>query len=169
MKQIQKTVDVFVTEDGKEFFARHLAEAHEISLAEIKEASIQQLRNQETLRDHQTKVDEIKAEWRDHPERLEQFLHQLKEKHNEFMQVGMQSGWWSDVTERGDPVPNAVVVDKAILSPEQTTMAHILAELGWFQSVTEARKNGWNKPIELGEFWFFKKTKCLKVIDTTQK
>jgi hypothetical protein len=36
------------------------------------------------------------------------------------------------------------------LNQEFSTMAHIMARAGFFRSVGEARKNGWNKPIPSG-------------------
>ena len=33
---------------------------------------------------------------------------------------------------------------------EKETMAHIMHRIGAFESVSQARKNGWNKPIPLG-------------------
>ncbi len=35
--------------------------------------------------------------------------------------------------------------------PPGATMANVMVKLGVFPSVTQARKNGWDKPIELGE------------------
>lgn len=34
--------------------------------------------------------------------------------------------------------------------PEQATMAHVAHRAGAFPSVSQARKNGWDRPIELG-------------------
>lgn len=34
--------------------------------------------------------------------------------------------------------------------PHGWTMAHVICQAGIFKSVTEARKNGWDKPIEKG-------------------
>jgi hypothetical protein len=34
--------------------------------------------------------------------------------------------------------------------PESWTMAHIMQAAGIFKSVTEAKKNGWDKPIDRG-------------------
>lgn len=36
------------------------------------------------------------------------------------------------------------------LDPEDKTMAHLLARLGKFKSVGEARRNGWDRPIPSG-------------------
>lgn len=43
------------------------------------------------------------------------------------------------------------------------TMAHIMVESGIFKGVNEAKKNGWNKPVEKGEF-FLKKRRTTIVI-----
>ena len=39
-----------------------------------------------------------------------------------------------------------------VLIQEHWLMAHIMVEAGLFSSVSNARKNGWNKPIPKG-FW----------------
>ena len=40
--------------------------------------------------------------------------------------------------------------DVFLFVPEGVTWAHVLAALGCFPSVTQARKNGWAKPIAEG-------------------
>jgi hypothetical protein len=40
--------------------------------------------------------------------------------------------------------------DVFIVVPADATWAHVLAGIGCFPSVSQARKNGWNKPIEDG-------------------
>lgn len=46
--------------------------------------------------------------------------------------------------------------------PEHALMAHAMAKAGIFPSVSQARKNGWDKPMETGE-WTVGKRK-IKVI-----
>lgn len=36
------------------------------------------------------------------------------------------------------------------LTAEYRTMAHIMAKVGFFKSVSDARRNGWDKPIPKG-------------------
>ena len=36
--------------------------------------------------------------------------------------------------------------------PDNALMAHAMAKAGIFKSISQARKNGWNKPIEKGEW-----------------
>jgi hypothetical protein len=54
---------------------------------------------------------------------------------------------------------------KKLQEENKNTMAHIMFELGIFKSVGEARKNGWNKPLELGEFCVTKKKIKFEVIE----
>lgn len=36
------------------------------------------------------------------------------------------------------------------IQPTDTTLAHLMFRGGFFSSISEARRNGWNKPIEHG-------------------
>lgn len=47
--------------------------------------------------------------------------------------------------------------------PENATMAHVAAKAGAFSSVTQARKNGWDKPIILGTTTITKKVTVVVV------
>ena len=47
--------------------------------------------------------------------------------------------------------------------PANTLMAHIMKEVGLFNSVSQARKNGWDKPIEVGEWVVGKKKVKVKI------
>ena len=63
-----------------------------------------------------------------------------------------------EVAENGMPAPFAIRFSKSGLEADhKTTMAHIMAELKLFPSVGQAQKNGWDKPIELGEHVVTKK------------
>lgn len=89
-------------------------------------------------------------------------------QHVHMMYIGKWAGWWElswDMFEHEcDLYPiNLVVVSVADL--EYTTFAPLLAELELFKSASEAKKNGWNKPLEKGDFFFKKKTYILRVVD----
>lgn len=43
-----------------------------------------------------------------------------------------------------------VLHDVVIMVPSGTSWAHVLAGIGCFPSISQARKNGWNKQIEEG-------------------
>ena len=42
------------------------------------------------------------------------------------------------------------VQDVVVMVPPGKTWAHVLAGIGCFPSISQARKNGWNKPIDEG-------------------
>ncbi len=89
-------------------------------------------------------------------------------QHVHAMYIGKWAGWWElswDVFEHEcDLYPiNLKVVSLKTL--EYTTFAPLLAELELFKSASEAKKNGWNKPLEKGDFFFKKKTYILRIIE----
>lgn len=65
--------------------------------------------------------------------------------------VGRDSGWW-DLDEDGTtPLRPAIKVSIAEMQAQnKALMAHLMVDLGFFPSVGQARKNGWDKPLELG-------------------
>lgn len=73
-------------------------------------------------------------------------------------------GW--EIDSEGNPIPEAIVFSKSKLASEnKTLMAHIVFELNLFPSIGQARKNGWDKPIEVGDYVATKKKIRFKVID----
>lgn len=76
-------------------------------------------------------------------------------------EYGRRCGWWRDYTAGGDPLPLPRVVE--MRGYEGKTMAHVMADLGWFKSVGEARRNGWDKPVAPG-LYSVGKTKQVEVI-----
>jgi len=50
--------------------------------------------------------------------------------------------------------------DVFIMVPSGTSWAHVLAGLGCFPSISQARKNGWNKPIDEGFTFTFQAGKA---------
>lgn len=63
---------------------------------------------------------------------------------------GEKLGWW-DIGPDGEPQRPAIKVSIATMAIEhKTLMAHLMVDLGFFPSVGQARKNGWDKPLELG-------------------
>lgn len=49
--------------------------------------------------------------------------------------------------------------------PENALMAHVMAQAKIFPSVGQARKNGWDKPIEIGSWSVTKKKIQIEVTD----
>jgi len=113
-------------------------------------------------------------------ETQEEFITRLQEKNLEFQQFAVDQGWWESFTNDGKPIPFADVfvietrelrrhvqglwktIDK--LEDRENMISHILVKFGLFESVSEARKNGWHKPILTGEFWLIKKTKRVMIV-----
>lgn len=63
---------------------------------------------------------------------------------------GELMGWW-DVDNQGNPQQKATQVSIAEMQAQnKTLMAHLMVDLGFFASVGQAKKNGWDKPLEIG-------------------
>ncbi|MDR3547034.1 MAG: hypothetical protein P4M11_01940 [Candidatus Pacebacteria bacterium] len=95
----------------------------------------------------------------------ENFLEMVMIQNDRHLHRGVLNGWWDDVDEkRRQPIPFPIIVN-IHGKPEGTTMAHVFHEAGLFKSVSDARKQGWNKKVELGEHFLFKRTKRVLIID----
>lgn len=86
----------------------------------------------------------------------ENLVEHLKKHNLECALEGVNLGWWASVDERGNPVPHTKVFFVEDFH-NKATMANIAAEAGAFPSVNIARKNGFNRPIELGLHVFKRK------------
>ncbi len=79
------------------------------------------------------------------------------------------AGHWAlstDILGRGEGIgvfPMALTV-VSLGSTEHRTFPPLLAELKLFASTSEAKKNGWNRPLEGGDHLFKKKTYVLRII-----
>lgn len=67
---------------------------------------------------------------------------------------------WDD----GEPIPLPQEISVSSL-PENATMAHIMFACDRFKSIGEAKRNGWDKPIELGLIEFKKGKKPILVVE----
>lgn len=92
------------------------------------------------------------------------------------LQLGIDLEWWESVDwGKKKPIPFPIVflmssreirekqhdghklwITTHVLN-ETDNFAHMLSAIGIFKSISEAKKAGWNKPIEPGEFLFKKK------------
>ena len=80
------------------------------------------------------------------------WLARMKERNSSAIAEGVDRGWW-DLSPNGDPQKPAKKISIAeMLSQNKTLMAHLMVDLGFFPSVGQARKNGWDKPLELGRY-----------------
>lgn len=57
--------------------------------------------------------------------------------------------------------------DVFVMVPPEASWAHVLAGIGCFPSISQARKNGWNKPIEEGFTPTFKVGKAARKFITS--
>lgn len=183
MEKIQKLFDVFVASDNTEFFSEFECTQHEEKLLNEKALSEQQERNRLTLEAHALLVEAAAQRWVEHPEEELAFKEKMRNDIQEGMEAGVRCGWWPAFNERGPiPWPDVFVISTreirqnnkkpdwswettVVLEERENTMAHLLAKLKIFESIGEARKNGWNKPIVAGDFWFQKKTKHVQIVE----
>lgn len=111
------------------------------------------------------------------------FLDEVKDRNVKGLQLGIDLGWWEAVDwNRMTPIPfpDVVVLSTkelrrrnhrglwetiGVLEDHETSFAHVVAKFGLFESVGDAKKNGCNRPIEVGEHWFKKKTKRVVVLE----
>lgn len=75
----------------------------------------------------------------------------------------------SDLETFFGPQPEDEPEDVFIVVPAEATWAHVLAGIGCFPSVSQARKNGWNKPVEDGFTSTFKVGKAHRKFITALK
>lgn len=92
------------------------------------------------------------------------FIERVKKQNNRFLHHGVEMGWWEGIDEkRGMPIPFPKIIN-LFGKTSGYTMAHALHEAGFFTSISEARKAGWNKPAIPGEYFLFKRTKILLLV-----
>jgi hypothetical protein len=159
MKIGEKIIKVFISDDGKEFATQELCQTHEQS---EKALSFCAELNVKIKAEWELTISKIKQEWITLPQLHDTFLNEMKDKNSINMKTGQISGWWESIDERGNPVPFPIIVSVSDFGPKDT-MAHVLAKLEIFPSVGEARKNGHNKPIKLGEYFLMKRTKRILI------
>lgn len=76
------------------------------------------------------------------------------------LEFGRRQGWWTGFSKSG---PNVTIETIKVDDWNQQTMAHLVVHLGWFPSVSQARKNGWDRPVEPGVFRMGK-TRAIQLI-----
>lgn len=117
----------------------------------------------EALEEAEARRQAISREWEKHPERKEEFLARLQLDINLAKIDGWFEGWW-DLDDDGNMIAPPLKF-KISQFPEKAVMAHVMAAAGIFPSVSQARKNGWDKPLVTGEFVVTKKKIRIIVVD----
>lgn len=72
---------------------------------------------------------------------------------NDAKMRGFIGVFWVDIDAKGNPIPFPIRLKRADFHAK-ATMANVAVEIGAFPSLTEAKKNGKNQPITLGEHKF---------------
>lgn len=65
------------------------------------------------------------------------------------LEWGRRNGWWQAYGEDG-PDPPAIQINAEDF--EGKLMAHVMVAAGFFTSVGEAKRNGWDKPVVAGRY-----------------
>ena len=67
--------------------------------------------------------------------------------------------------------PTNIEEETFIEIEDRDIMANLIAKIGVFPSISQARKNGWNKPIPLGfsEFKVGKRKIMVSILNLTEK
>jgi hypothetical protein len=78
----------------------------------------------------------------------ERFLLEVRRRNLFGLEHGRRQGWWPGWTNDGPWKPTVALLGDWT----GRTMAHVMAATGFFASVGDARRNGWNKPVEAGLF-----------------
>lgn len=87
-------------------------------------------------------------------------------QHVHAMYIGKWAGHWELSWDVFDHDCDLYPIQLQIVSLADTSHTHfssLLSELGLFKSSNEAKKNGWNKALEIGDFFFKKKTYILRI------
>ncbi len=98
--------------------------------------------------------------WRkENPAEHALFLIDIKRRNQDGAIEGWLDGWW-DIDDNFEPIQIGQVFHlsdfKEVKNP---LMAHVMAKAGIFPSVGQARKNGWDFPLVVGEWTVTKQKK----------
>ena len=84
-----------------------------------------------------------------------EFLEKVKLTNKQNIWMGVLCGWWENCDEKG-PI-KVFWVNKSDFGPKEI-MAHVILKVLVkpfqcpFESISDARRNGWNKPITVGNY-----------------
>lgn len=89
-------------------------------------------------------------------------------QHAYLMVLGKLAGWWElswDVFEHDCDLYPICLVVVSIADTEHKQFSSLLCSLKLFKSAADAKRNGWNKPLTIGDYFFKKKTYILRVVE----
>lgn len=156
-----------VIENLKEAIASHqerIARAQEEIKAgrELLDEQLQNLEIENRRKEREAAIERGRKWKEENPEEHAAFMTEICERNRQSVLFGAEQGWW-DVDEDGNMLAPPIVVDSTEL-PEGALMAHVMAAAGIFPSISQARKNGWDKPLTKGLFTVTKKRIRIEVI-----
>ena len=91
------------------------------------------------------------------------FLDEITARNREDAIEGWLDGWW-DLDDDFNPIAKAKVFRISEMGVKEN-MSHVMHRAGAFSSVSDARRNGWNKPLEKGEWTVTKRKIRVRVTD----
>jgi len=113
--------------------------------------------------EHKRKQEEGRKWAEENPEKHAAFMEDLRRRNEEAIIEGFLDGWW-DLDEDGNMVAPAQVFHISDFAEvKNPLLAHVMAKAGIFSSVGQARKNGWEKPLTVGEWCVTKKKIRIRV------
>ena len=136
---------------------------HSIKLLGEKNDELVERLKREAAEKHKRTGEAIAAKWEAHPERKQEFLDRIKLENNLAKIDGWFEGWW-DLDDDGNMIAPPLKFKRSDF-PENAVMAHVVAAAGIFPSISQARKNGHDKPLVPGEFVVTKKKTRIIVLD----
>lgn len=93
------------------------------------------------------------------------FVESIRERCRQGILAGAEQGWW-DLDEQGEMMSPAQVFRMSDFAEVRNpTLGHVMAAAGLFPSVGQARKNGFDEPLRVGEWTVTKKRIRIRVID----
>ena len=112
---------------------------------------------------HRLNLEEGRKWKAEHPEEYETFWAMIQKRNEEGLVEGARLGWW-DLDENGEMLAPAKVFKLSDFTDVNTPLlAHVMAKAGIFPSIGQARKNGWDKPLTIGEWCVTKKKIRIRV------
>lgn len=105
----------------------------------------------------------IQKEWDDNPELKEAFLADIRQRNQDDVIEGFLEGWWELDDDGRMSAPPVVFKLSDFAEVKNPLMAHVMAKAEVFKSIGQARKNGWDKPLTIGEWTVTKKKIRIKV------
>jgi len=155
--------------DGMDIKISSLQETIDDSRQQIKEIQEQREEIVSALtiqrRDEERAIIVAKGQkWKEeNPEKHAAFLADIRQRNQEGVIEGFLEGWW-DLDDDGNMAAPPLTFSIADFADvKNPLMAHVMKEAGIFPSVGQARKNGWEKPLTIGEWCVTKKRIRIKV------